>query len=58
MLVAEIFNTKHGLDEEIPDFVIPDYDDGEGSKEEKSFRLWINSLGIEGVFVNNLYDDL
>ena len=58
LLVAEIFNTKHGLDEEVPDFVIPDYDDGEGSKEEKAFRLWINSLGIEGVFVSNLYDDL
>lgn len=59
LLVAEMFNTKHGLDEELPpDFVLPDYDDGEGSREEKAFRLWINSLGIEGVFIDNLYSDL
>ena len=33
-------------------------DDIEGSKEERSFRQWINSLGIEDVFINNLYEDL
>jgi len=59
LLVAEMFNTKHGLDEELPpDFCLPDYDEGEGSREEKAFRLWINSLGIEGVFIDNLYSDL
>jgi len=29
----------------------------EGSREERSFRLWINSLDIEGVFINNLYEE-
>merc|ERR1712071_47722 len=33
-------------------------DDIEGSREERAFRLWINSLGIEGVFINNLYEDV
>ena len=32
-------------------------DDIEGSKEERAFRLWINSLDLEGVHVNNLYDE-
>lgn len=32
-------------------------DDIEGSREERVFRLWINSLGIEDVYVNNLVDD-
>lgn len=33
-------------------------DDVEGSREERSFRMWNNSLGIEGVYLNNLYTDL
>ena len=33
-------------------------DDIEGSREERAFRQWINSLGIEDVFINNLYEDL
>lgn len=32
-------------------------DDIEGSREERVFRLWINSLGIEDVYVNNLVDE-
>lgn len=31
-------------------------DDVEGSREERSFRMWCNSLGIDGVYCNNLYD--
>ena len=27
-------------------------------EEEKAFRLWINSLDIPGVFINNLFEDL
>ena len=34
---------------------LPD-DDGGDSREERAFRLWINSLGIDGVYVDNLYD--
>jgi len=33
-------------------------DDVEGSREERAFRMWINSLGIDGVYVNNLYEDV
>jgi len=61
LFVAEIFNTKHGLEslskEEYDAAALVD-DDIEGSKEERVFRLWINSLGIEDVYVNNLYDDM
>lgn len=59
LFVAAIFNTKHGLE----DLTAEEYqaaamidDDAEGSREERSFRLWINSLGIPEVHVDNLYD--
>jgi plastin-1 len=32
-------------------------DDIEGAKEERMFRMWVNSLGIEGVHVSNLVDE-
>jgi len=32
-------------------------DDIEGSREERSFRLWINSLDIEDVYINNLFEE-
>jgi plastin-1 len=32
-------------------------DDIEGSKEERAFRYWINSLNLEDVYVNNLYEE-
>ena len=51
IFVAELFNTKHGLDD--TDIVIE-----EDSREERAFRQWINSLGIDGVFVHSLYHDL
>ena len=64
MFVAEIFNTKHGLPDleeeqkEAIDTALNDYDDIEGSREERAFRLWINSLGLEDVFITNLYEDV
>lgn len=33
-------------------------DDIEGTREERAFRLWINSLGIDGVYIDNLFDGL
>jgi plastin-1 len=33
-------------------------DDIEGTREERSFRMWINSLNIEGVYVHNLYEEV
>lgn len=58
--VAEVFNTKHGLDpldkEEMDKLGLMD-DDPSGTREERQFRLWINSLELDGVQVNNLYED-
>lgn len=60
IFVSEIFNTKHGLEEltkeEYEAAALLD-DDIDASKEERGFRFWINSLGIEDVFVNNLYEE-
>lgn len=28
------------------------------SKEERAFRFWINSFGIENVFIYNLYEEV
>lgn len=62
LFVAAIFNTKHGLEElnevekEAFDAAGLDDDDVEGSKEERTFRFWVNSLGIEDVYVDNLFD--
>ena len=60
LFVAAIFNTRHGLqeltEEEYAAAGLLD-DDIEGTKEERAFRLWINSLDLEDVFVTNLYTD-
>jgi plastin-1 len=59
LFVLNIFNTKHGLEElneeEYAKCQMID-DDVEGTKEERAFRLWINSLAIEGVYIDNLFD--
>lgn len=61
LFVAEMFNTKHGLEElteeEYAKVGLID-DDVEGSREERAFRLWVNSLGIDGVYIDDLYDGL
>ena len=61
LFVLELFNTKHGLEElneeEYAKIGLID-DDVEGSREERAFRLWVNSLGIDGVYIDNLYDGL
>lgn len=63
VFVAELFNTKHGL-EELNEEEKEAYekagiidDDVEGSRDERAFRFWINSLNLEDIYVNNLYDD-
>jgi len=57
---AAIFNQCPGLDplteEELEKAGIMDDDFGD-SREERAFRMWINSLGIDGVYVNNLFED-
>ncbi len=61
LFCSYIFNTKHGLPDPTKDEFDPASildDDIEGTIEERQFRLWINSLGIEGVDVTDLYDDV
>ena len=60
LFVSYVFNTKHGLEEltkEEYDAVGLIDDDIEGSKEERMYTRWINTLGIEGVFVDNLVEE-
>ena len=55
--VANLFNTFPALKppgEGMPDFDLRDF--GE-TREEKTFRNWMNSLGMT-PFINNLYQDL
>lgn len=58
--VAQLFNKCPGLEplkeEELKNI---DIDWGEGQdREARAFALWINSLGIDDLYVNNLYQDL
>jgi plastin-1 len=56
--VAEIFNTKHGLDP-LTDKELAGLDDEMGGdREERQYKTWINSLEIPDVYVNNLYQDV
>jgi hypothetical protein len=61
IFTAAIFNECHGLDpvteEEAYEAAKLLEDDDEGSREERSFRLWMNSLNISDVYFNNLYED-
>eukprot|EP01091_Cochliopodium_minus_P019084 TRINITY_DN790_c0_g1_i1.p1 TRINITY_DN790_c0_g1~~TRINITY_DN790_c0_g1_i1.p1 ORF type:complete len:529 (-),score=150.72 TRINITY_DN790_c0_g1_i1:98-1684(-) len=58
--VAQLFNKCPGLEplkeEELKD-VNMDWNEGQ-DREARQFALWINSLGIEDYFCNNLYQDL
>lgn len=60
VFTADIFNHKHGLEEltkeEYEAAAMLD-DDIEGSKEERSYRMWVNSLGIDDIYINNLYEE-
>jgi len=51
--VANLFNTWPGL-EPVEDIVIEVIEE---TREEKTFRNWMNSLGVD-PYVNNLYEDL
>ena len=60
LFIAQIFNKCPGLEateKEKIDAAKLIEDDSEGSREERSFRMWINSLDLEGVKMNNLYED-
>ena len=55
--VANLFNNYPAL--EAPEEGLPDFDLGDfgETREERTFRNWMNSLGVT-PFVNNLYSDL
>lgn len=57
---AAIFNQCPGLDplteEEVKKAGLLEDDFGD-SREERAFRMWINSLGIDDLYVNSLFDD-
>jgi plastin-1 len=61
LYTAAIFNQCHGLDDltEQEQFDAAQLlnDDVEGSREERAFRMWINSLGLPDMHINNLYED-
>lgn len=59
--VAQIFNACPGLtitEEEKASFDLSslEIDDVGDSREERVFRMWMNSLNMEGVYINNLFD--
>jgi plastin-1 len=62
ILTAAIFNKCHGLDppteKEQYDTAKLLNDDVEGTREERAFRNWMNCLGIDDLYVNNLYEDV
>jgi len=61
IFVSLLFNTKHCLEElneeEIKKAQMID-DDIEGAADERAFRLWMNSLNIEDLYITDLYDDV
>ena len=66
LFVAALFNACPGLDppteEEKFDAAKLLDDDAEGAREERAFRMWINSLNLqdenlENIYINNLYEE-
>ncbi|XP_042500178.1 fimbrin-5-like [Macadamia integrifolia] len=58
--VAQIFHQRNGLsmdDKKISFAEMMTTDDVQVSREERCFRLWINSLGID-TYVNNVFEDV
>jgi len=57
---AAIFNQCPGLDplttEELEKAGLMQDDYGD-SREERAFRMWINSLNIDGVYIHSLFED-
>lgn len=59
--VAQIFNACHGLSlgSDAPVVTLADEPiDAEDTREARTFRMWMNSLNIENVYINDLFDDL
>jgi len=58
---ASIFNHNCGLipitEEEEKQLIGMMDDDVGDSREERAFRMWINTLGIEDLYVNHIFED-
>lgn len=63
MFCSLLFNANHGLHieetkkKEVEKAALTD-EAKSGTKEERTFLLWINSLNIEGVHLNELYEEI
>ncbi|KAJ9153853.1 hypothetical protein P3X46_027250 [Hevea brasiliensis] len=57
--VAQIFHQRSGLSTDSKKYSFAEMmkDDVQTSREERCFRLWINSLGI-ATYVNNVFEDV
>ncbi|WOK94133.1 hypothetical protein Cni_G02835 [Canna indica] len=57
--VAQIFQHRNGLSTDTKQISLSQMmpDDIQVSRDERAFRLWINSLGI-ATYVNNLFEDV
>ncbi|KAG6385216.1 hypothetical protein SASPL_154044 [Salvia splendens] len=59
--VAQIFQHRNGLSDSVDQSKVSvpemEEDEAQTSREERCFRLWINSLGIE-THVNNLFENV
>lgn len=59
--VAQIFNVCPGLvltEQVAVDLSALELDDAGDSREERTFRLWINSLNIDNLYVNDLFAEM
>ena len=61
LFAAVVFSTSTGFADDMMHGSDGERKDGGGldsdSREERAFRMWINSCGIPGVFLNNLFLD-
>ncbi|MCQ2821006.1 MAG: hypothetical protein MJ252_27425 [archaeon] len=59
--VAALMNAKTGLDPPDEKAAMEAAklmeDDNEGSREERSYRMWVNSLGVTDGNISNLYEE-
>ncbi|XP_050204851.1 fimbrin-5 [Mercurialis annua] len=58
--VAQIFQHRNGLSSDttnMPFAEMMEEDDAQTSREERCFRLWINSVGVV-TYVNNVFEDV
>lgn len=57
--VAQIFQNRNGLsvDNQKLSFAEMMTDDAQTSREERCFRFWMNSLGVD-TYVNNVFEDV